>query len=164
MLRGTLTTFRRRCGKPNCRCANGDAHESPALTYTESGQTVPQGQRGRARVMLGELTDEHDAPLVERDRLSPPGRTGQPQIDTAPDAGICTSARGSSRWSGLVGPGTGPGHPTHPELIDDVDLSHYFENPTENQAARGVTATHVCVDCLASAAPISNWTGDRAPM
>ena len=39
MLRGTLTTFRRRCGKPNCRCAAGDAHESPALTYTESGRT-----------------------------------------------------------------------------------------------------------------------------
>ena len=39
MLRGTLTTFRRRCGKPNCRCANGEAHESPALTYTESGRT-----------------------------------------------------------------------------------------------------------------------------
>ena len=39
MLHGTLTTFRRRCGKPNCRCATGDAHESPALTYTDSGRT-----------------------------------------------------------------------------------------------------------------------------
>lgn len=39
VLRGTLTTFRRRCGKPNCRCANGEPHESPALTYTEGGRT-----------------------------------------------------------------------------------------------------------------------------
>lgn len=38
MLHGTLTTFRRRCGKPNCRCVTGDPHESPALTYTEGGR------------------------------------------------------------------------------------------------------------------------------
>lgn len=39
VLRGTLTTFRRRCGKPSCRCATGEAHESPALTFTEAGRT-----------------------------------------------------------------------------------------------------------------------------
>lgn len=39
MLRGTLITFRRRCGKPTCHCASGEPHESPALTYTESGRT-----------------------------------------------------------------------------------------------------------------------------
>ena len=39
VLRGTLTTFRRRCGKPACRCAAGEPHESPALTYTEAGRT-----------------------------------------------------------------------------------------------------------------------------
>jgi hypothetical protein len=38
MLHGTLTTFRRRCGKLNCRCATGDPHESPALIYTEGGR------------------------------------------------------------------------------------------------------------------------------
>ena len=31
--------FRRRCGKPACRCATGEPHESPALTYTEAGRT-----------------------------------------------------------------------------------------------------------------------------
>jgi hypothetical protein len=39
VLRGTLTTFRRRCGKPTCRCATGEPHESPALTFTEAGRT-----------------------------------------------------------------------------------------------------------------------------
>lgn len=39
LLRGTLTTFRRRCGKPSCRCATGEPHGSPALTYTEAGRT-----------------------------------------------------------------------------------------------------------------------------
>lgn len=38
VLRGTLTTFRRRCGKPNCRCVQGDAHESPALVVREGGR------------------------------------------------------------------------------------------------------------------------------
>jgi hypothetical protein len=39
VLRGRLVTFRRRCGKPSCRCADGAPHESPALTYTEDGRT-----------------------------------------------------------------------------------------------------------------------------
>lgn len=39
VLPGTLTTFRRRCGKASCRCAGGDPHESPALVFTEAGRT-----------------------------------------------------------------------------------------------------------------------------
>lgn len=39
VLHGTLTTFRRRCGKAACRCASGEPHESPALTYTDGGRT-----------------------------------------------------------------------------------------------------------------------------
>ncbi len=39
LLRGTLSTFRRRCGKPSCRCANGVPHERLALSFTEAGRT-----------------------------------------------------------------------------------------------------------------------------
>lgn len=39
LLQGTLTTFRRRCGKPTCRCAAGEPHESLALRFTEDGRT-----------------------------------------------------------------------------------------------------------------------------
>lgn len=39
VLKGTVTVFRRRCGKATCRCATGDPHESPALVYTENGRT-----------------------------------------------------------------------------------------------------------------------------
>lgn len=39
VLRGSLTTFRRRCGKPTCHCAGGEPHESPALVFTEGGRT-----------------------------------------------------------------------------------------------------------------------------
>ena len=46
VLHGTLTTFRRRCGKPTCRCATGEPHESPALVYTEGGRSKTLTLRG----------------------------------------------------------------------------------------------------------------------
>lgn len=40
MLRGSLVTLRRRCGKPGCRCAQGEErHEAPALSYSDHGRT-----------------------------------------------------------------------------------------------------------------------------
>ncbi len=39
MIRGTLFTLRRRCGKPNCHCVTGPAHETPALAYPQAGRT-----------------------------------------------------------------------------------------------------------------------------
>jgi hypothetical protein len=40
LLRGSVVTQRRRCGKVNCRCADGEQlHESPALSYSAGGRT-----------------------------------------------------------------------------------------------------------------------------
>src|SRR5674476_1152735 len=40
LVRGSVVTHRRRCGKPNCRCADGEAlHESTVLSYSEGGRT-----------------------------------------------------------------------------------------------------------------------------
>src|SRR5512144_2826150 len=40
LLRGSLVTMRRRCGKPGCRCAGGEQlHETPALSYSDGGRT-----------------------------------------------------------------------------------------------------------------------------
>jgi hypothetical protein len=38
VLRGSLYTMRRRCGKGNCRCRKGELHETPALSYRVGGQ------------------------------------------------------------------------------------------------------------------------------
>jgi len=39
VVRGTVFVHRRRCGKPNCRCATGEAaHESTVLSYKEGGK------------------------------------------------------------------------------------------------------------------------------
>ena len=37
---GSLYTLRRKCGKPNCRCARGELHESTVLSYR--GQERPR--------------------------------------------------------------------------------------------------------------------------
>lgn len=40
MLRGTVVDHRRRCGKPNCRCAGGQAlHVRAVLSYSRVSQT-----------------------------------------------------------------------------------------------------------------------------
>ena len=39
LLRGVLFTLRRKCGKPTCRCATGEPHETPALAYPAGGRT-----------------------------------------------------------------------------------------------------------------------------
>lgn len=40
ILRGTVLTHRRRCGKPNCRCAEGEElHESVVLSYSVASRT-----------------------------------------------------------------------------------------------------------------------------
>lgn len=49
LVRGSVVTHRHRCGKPTCRCSDGDAlHESVVLSYSEAGRTrflmLPPGQ------------------------------------------------------------------------------------------------------------------------
>ena len=39
VLRGSLIQLRRKCGKPNCHCRQGQPHSSPALSYSLHGKT-----------------------------------------------------------------------------------------------------------------------------
>jgi hypothetical protein len=58
MVPGSLYLLRRKCGKPNCRCAQGQLHASWVLTRSESGQSrlysVAKDQRGRLRPLTRE--------------------------------------------------------------------------------------------------------------
>ena len=51
LIRGTFGTRARVCGKPTCRCAQGELHESKFLTASEAGSTrqvhVPAGDELR---------------------------------------------------------------------------------------------------------------------
>ena len=39
MLRGSLITLKRKCGKPTCHCTKGKPHRCPALSYSLKGKT-----------------------------------------------------------------------------------------------------------------------------
>jgi hypothetical protein len=39
LLRGSLISLSRRCGKPNCHCKDGEPHTTPALSYSRKGKT-----------------------------------------------------------------------------------------------------------------------------
>jgi acyl-CoA reductase-like NAD-dependent aldehyde dehydrogenase len=57
MIRGSVVVHRRRCGKPTCRCAGGQAlHESTVLSYSERGRTrfvmLPAGQVAAVRAAV----------------------------------------------------------------------------------------------------------------
>jgi hypothetical protein len=53
MVRGSFYLLRRKCGKPNCRCASGQLHASWVLTRSEAGRDriypVPKDQRAQVR-------------------------------------------------------------------------------------------------------------------
>lgn len=53
MLPGSFYLLRRKCGKPSCRCAQGQLHTTWVLTRSESGQRklypVPPVERARVR-------------------------------------------------------------------------------------------------------------------
>ena len=53
MVQGSFYLLRRKCGKPNCRCASGTLHATWVLTRSEQGKdrlyTVPPNQRAPVR-------------------------------------------------------------------------------------------------------------------
>ena len=55
LVRGSLYTLRRKCGKAVCRCQEGHLHESWVLSVPEKGrkrlQTVPKGKRAQWQQM-----------------------------------------------------------------------------------------------------------------
>ena len=75
MLRGSLVTLRRRCGKAGCHCADGPArHESPALSYSDHGRT---------RVVM---LSQADVPAVTAALAR--YRAAKAELEQAADAGL----------------------------------------------------------------------------
>jgi len=89
VVRGTVLVHRRRCGKPNRRCATGAAaHESTVLSYKERGKTrflmlpaqeveAVRAATERFRSTKAQLEAEGDAGLAElAARLRRPKKAG----------------------------------------------------------------------------------------
>lgn len=74
VLRGSVVLHRRRCGRPTCRCADGEAlHESFVLSYSDRGRTrflmLPPGQVEAVR----RATDRYRAQKAKVEELGNQG-------------------------------------------------------------------------------------------
>lgn len=91
VLRGTLTTFRRRCGKAACRCATGEPHESPALTFTEGGRTTTITLRAAEVSEVQAALARYEAARAE---LEAQAQAGLVRLRARRRAGADTTGRG----------------------------------------------------------------------
>ena len=56
MARGTVYELKRKCGKPNCRCAKGELHKQICLTVTRNGKTKLRSLKGDEIERMKKLT------------------------------------------------------------------------------------------------------------
>ena len=60
-LRGTLSERSSKCGKPNCRCADGEGHPSLYLVQRQAGQVrqlcIPKALQDPVRQAVGEFQE-----------------------------------------------------------------------------------------------------------
>jgi len=91
VLRGSLITLRRKCGRPGCHCARGELHETPALSLNLDGKTkiltlraadIPEvktalGRYKQERAAMQAALDQHVRAGVTRlrTRRAPPETT-----------------------------------------------------------------------------------------
>jgi len=59
ILPGSLYTLRRKCGKPSCRCAQGELHESTVLSYRGKGRPQTISPAPEHLAALRNLTDHY---------------------------------------------------------------------------------------------------------
>lgn len=83
-MRGSLITLRRRCGKPNCRCVDGAAHETPALSYSQHGRTRTVTLRPEDVAMVQAALDRYAA---ARQRLEDEALAGVEALRTRTSSG-----------------------------------------------------------------------------
>ena len=61
LLRGTLSVRSRKCGKPNCRCANGELHSSLYLVQSHDGKPrqvcIPKPWEDRVRQAVNDYQE-----------------------------------------------------------------------------------------------------------
>ena len=80
MIRGTVLTQRRRCGKPNCHCADGQVlHESTVLSYSENGRSRTLMLEADQVAAVRAATARYRAALAEIERE---GNTGLDALRT----------------------------------------------------------------------------------
>ena len=59
MVRGYVYHSRRRCGKPSCRCARGEAHEAWVLATKVHGKQTTRSLSGGRRKRVQRLAEDY---------------------------------------------------------------------------------------------------------
>ena len=86
LVRGSVVVQHRRCGQPNCHCADGqELHETTALSYSDAGRT---------RALMIDAAD-----LAAVRRSVERYRQARAKLDGEADAGLATliAARAATR-------------------------------------------------------------------
>lgn len=61
LLKGRLYEARTRCGKPGCRCLDGELHTATVLSYRGGGKQYNRCPAERDMRLLGQMTDHYQA-------------------------------------------------------------------------------------------------------
>ena len=67
--RGLVLDAKRKCGKPNCRCARGELHVSPMLSDRSGERQRSLAVKGKDLELFGRLTEAYRKVRASRVRL-----------------------------------------------------------------------------------------------
>jgi len=67
--RGLVLDARRKCGKPNCRCARGELHVSPMLSDRSGERQRSLAVKGKDLLLFRKLTEAYRSVRASRARL-----------------------------------------------------------------------------------------------
>ena len=88
MVQGSFYLLRRKCGKPNCRCASGQLHASWVLSRSEQGKdrlySVPKEQRGRYQRARALLVKRHAQIVALADQIAQKRLLVRPEKEPPP--------------------------------------------------------------------------------
>ncbi len=68
LIRGSLITLKRKCGKPTCACADGEPHTTPALSYSVKGKTHILTLRSSDVPMIRQALNNYKMAVAELER------------------------------------------------------------------------------------------------
>ncbi len=68
LLRGSLITLKRKCGKPTCACADGEPHTTPAISYSVKGKTHILTLRSSDMPMIRQALNNYKVAAAELEK------------------------------------------------------------------------------------------------
>lgn len=76
MIRGSLITLKRKCGKPTCSCVDGEPHTTPALYYSVKGKTRMLTLRNSDVFVIRQAFNNYKAVAAELEKKAISGISG----------------------------------------------------------------------------------------